>query len=39
MLGTIVNALAIVADSLRGLSFSKGMATRYREILIPFLGW
>jgi hypothetical protein len=35
MLATIVKALAIVAGSL----LSRGMATRYKEILMPFLGW
>lgn len=34
MLGTIVNALAIVAGSLLGLLFSKGIADNYKEIIL-----
>lgn len=38
MLGTIVNALAIVAGSLLGLVFSKGIADNYREIIMNGVG-
>lgn len=34
MLGTIVNALAIVAGSLLGLLISKGIADNYKEIIL-----
>ena len=38
MLGTIVNALAIVAGSLLGLFFSKGIAKNYEEIILSAVG-
>lgn len=38
MLGTIVNALAIVAGSLVGLLFSKGIADKYKEIILSGVG-
>lgn len=38
MLGTIVNSLAIVAGSLLGLLFSRGIAERYREIIMQGVG-
>lgn len=38
MLGTIVNALAIIAGSLLGLFFSKGIADNYREIIMNGVG-
>jgi len=38
MLGTIVNALAIVAGSLLGLLFSKGIADNYKEIILSGVG-
>ncbi|WP_028584183.1 DUF554 domain-containing protein [Desulfogranum mediterraneum] len=38
MLGTIVNALAIIAGSLLGLLFSKGIADRYKEIVMSSVG-
>jgi uncharacterized protein len=38
MLGTIVNALAIIAGSLLGLLFSKGIAENYREIILSGVG-
>ncbi|MBE0586175.1 MAG: DUF554 domain-containing protein [Desulfofustis sp.] len=38
MLGTIVNALAIIAGSLLGLLFSKGIADRYKEIILSGVG-
>lgn len=34
MLGTIVNSLAIIAGSLIGLLFSKGIPDRYKEIIM-----
>ena len=38
MLGTLVNALAIVAGSLLGLFFSKGIANNYRDIIMNGVG-
>ena len=38
MLGTIVNALAIIAGSLLGLLFSKGISKRYEEIILSGVG-
>lgn len=38
MLGTIVNALAIIAGSLLGLFFSKGIAENYKEIIMSGVG-
>ncbi len=38
MLGTIVNALAIIAGSLLGLLFSKGIADNYKEIILNGVG-
>lgn len=38
MLGTLVNALAIMAGSLLGLFFSKGIADNYREIIMNGVG-
>jgi hypothetical protein len=38
MLGTIVNALAIVGGSLLGLLFSKGIADNYKEIILSGVG-
>jgi len=38
MLGTIVNALAIIAGSLLGLFFSKGIADNYKEIILSGVG-
>ena len=38
MLGTIVNALAIVAGSLLGLLFSKGIADNYKDIILSGVG-
>jgi uncharacterized protein len=38
MLGTIVNALAIIAGSLLGLLFSKGIADNYKEIILSGVG-
>lgn len=38
MLGTIVNALAIIAGSLLGLLFSKGIADNYKEIIMSGVG-
>lgn len=38
MLGTIVNSLAIVAGSLLGLLFSKGIADNYKEIILSGVG-
>ncbi len=38
MLGTIVNGLAIIAGSLLGLFFSKGIPDRYKEIILSAIG-
>jgi uncharacterized membrane protein YqgA involved in biofilm formation len=38
MLGTIVNALAIIAGSMLGLLFSKGIADNYKEIILSGVG-
>ncbi len=38
MLGTIVNSLAIVAGSLLGVLFSKGIAERYKTIILSGVG-
>jgi uncharacterized membrane protein YqgA involved in biofilm formation len=38
MLGTIVNALAIIAGSLLGLFFSKGIPDNYKEIILSGVG-
>lgn len=38
MLGTVVNALAIVAGSLLGLLFRKGFADNYKEIILSGVG-
>lgn len=38
MLGTIVNALAIIGGSLLGLLFSKGIADNYKEIILNGIG-
>lgn len=38
MLGTIVNALAIIGGSLLGLFFSKGIADNYKEIILSGVG-
>lgn len=38
MLGTIVNALAIIAGSLLGLVFSRGIAQNYKEIVMSGVG-
>lgn len=38
MLGTIVNALAIIAGSLLGLLFSKGIRKNYEEIILSGVG-
>ncbi len=38
MLGTIVNALAIIGGSLLGLFFSKGIADNYKEIILNGVG-
>lgn len=38
MLGTIVNALAIIAGSLVGLLFSKGIPDNYKEIILSAVG-
>ena len=38
MLGTIVNALAIIGGSLLGLFFSKGIADNYRDIVMSGIG-
>lgn len=38
MLGTIVNALAIIAGSLLGLFFSKGIPDNYKEIILSAVG-
>ncbi|TKB25942.1 DUF554 domain-containing protein [Desulfopila sp. IMCC35006] len=38
MLGTIVNALAIIAGSLLGLLFSKGIPENYKEIILSGVG-
>lgn len=38
MLGTIVNALAIIAGSLLGLIFSRGIPERYKEIIMSGVG-
>lgn len=38
MLGTIVNALAIIAGSLLGLLFSKGISKNYEEIILNGVG-
>ncbi|MFT5697964.1 MAG: putative membrane protein YqgA involved in biofilm formation [Desulforhopalus sp.] len=38
MLGTIVNALAIVGGSLVGLLFSKGISKDYKEIILSGVG-
>lgn len=38
MLGTIVNAVAIVAGSLLGLFFSKGISKNYEEIILSGVG-
>jgi hypothetical protein len=38
MLGTIVNALAIVGGSLLGLLFSKGIPDNYKEIILSGVG-
>jgi len=38
MLGTIVNTLAIIAGSLLGLLFSKGIADNYKEIILSGVG-
>lgn len=38
MLGTIVNAVAIIAGSLLGLLFSKGIPENYKEIILSGVG-
>ncbi len=38
MLGTIVNAVAIIAGSLLGLFFSKGIPENYKEIILSGVG-
>ena len=38
MLGTIVNGLAIIAGSLLGLFFSKGIPDSYKEIILSAVG-
>jgi len=38
MLGTLVNSLAIIAGSLLGLFFSKGIADNYRDIIMNGVG-
>ena len=38
MLGTIANTLAIIAGSLLGLLFSKGIADNYKEIILSGVG-
>ncbi|MFV0437463.1 MAG: DUF554 domain-containing protein [Desulfopila sp.] len=38
MLGTIVNALAIIAGSLLGLLFNRGFADNYKEIVMSGVG-
>jgi uncharacterized protein len=38
MLGTIANALAIIAGSLLGLLFSRGIADNYKEIILSGVG-
>lgn len=38
MLGTIVNALAIIGGSMLGLLFSKGIADNYKEIILSGVG-
>jgi len=38
MLGTIVNALAIIGGSLVGLLFSRGIPERYKEIIMSAVG-
>jgi len=38
MFGTIVNSLAIIAGSLLGLFFSKGIADNYKEIIFSAIG-
>lgn len=38
MLGTIVNALAIIAGSLAGLFFHKGIAENYKQIVLQGVG-
>lgn len=38
MLGTIVNSLAIISGSLVGLLFNKGIAQRYKDILMSAIG-
>jgi uncharacterized membrane protein YqgA involved in biofilm formation len=38
MLGTIVNGLAIIAGSLLGLLFSKGIPDKYKEIILSAVG-
>ena len=38
MLGTIANTLAIIAGSLVGLLFSRGIAGNYREIILSGIG-
>ncbi|MBT8361402.1 MAG: DUF554 domain-containing protein, partial [Deltaproteobacteria bacterium] len=38
MLGTIVNAVAIIAGSLLGLLFSKGISDNYKDIIMSGVG-
>jgi len=38
MLGTIVNSLAIIAGSLLGLFFSRGISDNYKEIILSAIG-
>ncbi len=38
MLGTIINAVAIISGSLLGLLFNKGISDNYREILLSGIG-
>ena len=38
MLGTIVNGVAIIAGSLLGLLFSKGISDNYKEIILSAVG-
>jgi hypothetical protein len=38
MLGTIVNALAIIAGSLLGMIFSRGIPDKYKEIIMSGVG-
>lgn len=38
MLGTIVNSLAIIAGSLLGLIFSRGIPEKYKEIILTAVG-